>query len=247
MAKRAGSADGRSASKGAGITAEDIVLAAVRICDEGGIEFLTIRRLAADLSIGTMTLYSYFRGREEILDGVADYVLGRFEVPPVRTQTPAAAATAVAQAFLAMMREHPSVIYLLSSRTTLSQQSLKAAMEDVIGLLRAAGFDGATAAKAYALLITYCLGFASYQIPRPWGRTDSPDVAELRRQRVHFYSSLPLPAFANLVELSESITTMPSDEQFSFGLGCLIEGLVTQMQPKTGARRTKSVAERKPR
>jgi len=244
VAKRAPVATKKPTKGAAGVTADDIVLAAVRICDEGGIDSLTIRRLAADLNIGTMTLYGYFRGKEEILEGVADYVLCRLHVPPVQAQTPVGVATAVGQAFLAMMREHPSVVYLLSSRATMSQQSLKAAMEDVIARLREAGFAGPVAAKVYALLITYCLGFASYQLPRPWGRADSPNVSEQRRQRVHFYSSLPLPAFANMVELSESITKMPSDEQFAFGLQCLIEGLMASgdMRPRasSGARRTKA-------
>jgi AcrR family transcriptional regulator len=247
VAKRAVVAAKKPAKGAAGVTADDIVLAAVRICDEGGIESLTIRRLAADLNIGTMTLYGYFRGKEEILDGVADYVLGRFQVPRAREQTPVAVATAVGHAFLAMMREHPSVVYLLSSRATMSQQSLKAAMEDVLAQLREAGFDGPVAAKVYAMLITYCLGFASYQHPRPWGRADSPNVSEQRRQRVHFYSSLPLPAFANMVELSESITTMPSDEQFDLGLKCLIDGLTsrtaTQPRASSGDRRVKARAD----
>ena len=231
MAKRSESSRKSPASKGTGITAQRIVLAAVRICDEGGIESLTTRRLASDLGIGTMTLYGYFRSKEEILDAVADYVLGRFEVPSIDDPTPSAVAHDVAHAFLRMMREHPSVVYLLSSRATVSRQSLKAAMEDVVGVLRDAGFRDGTAAQAYALLITYCLGFATYQLPRPWGR-NSADVGELRRQRVHFYSSLPLPAFTNLVELSEAVTMMPSDEQFDFGLDCLIDGLVAKTKPR---------------
>lgn len=238
MAKRSESSGKSSASKGTGMTAQRIVLAAVRICDEGGIESLTTRRLASDLGIGTMTLYGYFRSKEEILDAVADYVLGRFEVPSIDDPTPSAVAHDVAHAFLRMMREHPSVVYLLSSRATVSHQSLKAAMEDVISVLRDAGFRDETAAQAYALLITYCLGFATYQLPRPWGR-NSADVGELRRQRVHFYSSLPLPAFTNLVELSKAVTMMPSDEQFDFGLDCLIDGLVAKTKPRSTAVRSR--------
>jgi AcrR family transcriptional regulator len=227
VAKHASSATNRSEKGGAGITAEDIVLAAVRISDESGVEQLTIRRLAAELNIGAMTLYGYFRSKEEILDAVADHVLGQFKLPPTKVRSPAGVATAVGRAFLAMMHEHPCVVYLLSSRTSMSHRGLKAAMEDVIAWLRESGFDGPAATRAYALLITYCLGFASYQIPRPWGRR-SDDVSELRRQRAHLYSSLPLPEFANIVELSEPITAMPSDDQFEFGLQCLVQGLLTE-------------------
>jgi AcrR family transcriptional regulator len=210
------------------VTAEQIVEAAVRICDRDGIDALTIRRLASDLDIGTMTLYGYFRGKEDILDGVADHVLGRLEISPARERTPTAVAHAVALSIFAMMREHPSVVYLLSSRSTMSKQSLKAAMDAVLGILREAGFTDEGAVRAYALIMTYCLGFASYQLPRPWGPDEAEDVEERRRQQRHFYSSLPLPDFNNMVELSELITTMPSDDQFEFGLDCAIAGLVTR-------------------
>lgn len=229
-----GSAQARGGSKenargGQLVTAEQIIKAAVRICDAAGVESLTTRKLAADLGIGTMTLYGYFRSKEEILDGIADHVLGTLVVPPPAEQTPAATVRSVARALFAMMREHHSVVYLLSSRVTISEKALKAAMEDVLAVLRDAGFDGLGAVRAYALVMTYCMGFASYQQPRPWGPDGADDVDELRRRRRHFYMSLPLPDFENLVELNEPLTTMPSDAQFEFGLDCLIDGLLAEL------------------
>jgi AcrR family transcriptional regulator len=218
----------RSTRGAKGIDADQIVTAAVRICDSKGIDFLTVRGLAADLGIGTMTLYSYFRSKDEILDAVADNALGNFVVPAIDGKSPAQVVRMLAEAFLAMMREHPSVVYLLSSRVTTTQRSLRAAMEDVIDSLRRAGFTDEGAVRAYALIVTYTLGFANYQKPRPWGDDSRPDVEELRRQRSHFHASLPLPAFANLVELSELASTMASVDQFQYGLDCLIDGLIAR-------------------
>jgi hypothetical protein len=127
-----------------------------------------------------------------------------------------------------MMREHPSVVHLLLSRATTSRQSLKAAMEDVISALRAVGFSGDGAVRAYALIVTYTLGFAGYQAPRPWGDDRRDDVDELRRQRNHFNASLPRQEFENLVELNELATDMASTEQFRFGLECMIDGLLAR-------------------
>ena len=101
-------------------------------------------------------------------------------------------------------------------------------MDHVIGALREAGFSDEGSVRAYALIMTYCLGFASYQMPRDWGPDNVPGVAELRRRKRYFYASLPLPECSNLVELSAMVTTMPSDDQFSFGLDCLIGGLTLQ-------------------
>jgi AcrR family transcriptional regulator len=217
------------ATRGANVvTTEQIVAAAVRICDSQGIDYLTVRGLAAELGIGTMTLYSYFRSKDEILDAVADNALGNLVLPAIEGDSPDQVVRKLAEAFLAMMREHPSVVYLLSSRVTTTHRSLRAAMDDVIGALRRAGFTDEGAVRAYALIVTYTLGFATYQKPRPWGDDARPDVKELRRQRSHFHASLPLPQFPNLVELSELASTMASDQQFQFGLDCLIDGLIAR-------------------
>jgi AcrR family transcriptional regulator len=210
------------------VNAERIVQAAVRICDRDGINSLTTRGLAAELKIGTMTLYGYFRSKEEILDGVADYILGKFSLPAVAGAGPAEVVRQIAEAWFEMMRQHPSVVYLLTSRVTTSRQSLKAAMEDVIGALRAVGFTDEGAVRAYALIVTYTLGFTGYQAPRPWGDDRRDDVDELRRQRSHFNASLPRQEFANLVELNELAADMASTEQFRFGLECMIDGLLAR-------------------
>lgn len=208
------------------ITREQIIEAATRIADEESIDALTIRRLATDIGTGTMTLYSYFRSKEEILDAIADHVLGGFRLPPVTEMEPATVVRALARAFLQMMREHPSIVRLFTTRVTTSQASMRGAMEAVLGHLREAGFEGPQAVRAYGLIMHYTLGFACYQSPRPWGRSDHPGVEELQRQRTHFYAALPLTDFPNLVSLAEEVTALPSDEQFVYGLECLITGFL---------------------
>ena len=54
----------------------DLILReAVRFIDERGQERLTMRRLGAELSVEAMALYRYVPGREQLLDGVVDYVM----------------------------------------------------------------------------------------------------------------------------------------------------------------------------
>lgn len=210
------------------VTREQIVESATKIADEESIEALTIRRLAAEVGTGAMTLYSYFRNKEEILDAIADHVLGSFQLPPAEETEPGAVVRTLARAFLRMMREHPSILRLFTTRVTTSQESLRGAMELVVGRLREVGFGGPEAIQAYGLIMHYALGFASYQAPRPWGNPAQPDVEELRRQRTHFYAALPSRLFPHLVSLAEHVTTLPSDEQFELGLDCLVDGLLRQ-------------------
>ncbi|MGY1805816.1 TetR/AcrR family transcriptional regulator [Blastococcus sp. SYSU D00669] len=221
----------RTRTNGGKLDPEVIVDAALRISDEeNDLDGLTVRRLAGELGVGTMTLYSYFRGKDEILDAMADHVLGRMEMPPAAPdEDPATAMRVVAHTFLAMMRSHPSVIRMLATRVTTSRTSLKGAMEAVLDRLQASGIPGPLAVEVYGFLITYAIGFASYQSPRPWGRGDDEDSAEQRRQRQHFYAAMPAGDFPRVVELAEFLVELPSDKQFDFGLEAFIDAVVARI------------------
>jgi AcrR family transcriptional regulator len=217
----------RTPRRDTSLTPERIIDAALRISDtEADLDRLTVRRLASELGVGTMTLYSYFRSKEDILDAMADHVLGRMTLPPEPDPGPAEALRTVGHAFLAMMRDHPSVVRLFASRVTDSRAALRGAMESVLQRLVDAGIPGTTAVRCYGFLITYAIGFASYQTPRQWGRGDGERVAEERRQRSHFYAALPIDQFPQVVALADEVADLPSDGQFEAGLEAYIDTIV---------------------
>lgn len=217
----------RTPRRDTSLTPERIIDAALRISDtEADLDRLTVRRLASELGVGTMTLYSYFRSKEDILDAMADHVLGRMTLPPEPDPGPAEALRTVGHAFLAMMRDHPSVVRLFASRVTDSRAALRGAMESVLQRLVDAGIPGPTAVRCYGFLITYAIGFASYQTPRQWGRGDGELGAEERRQRSHFYAALPIDQFPQVVALADEVADLPSDGQFEAGLEAYIDTIV---------------------
>lgn len=213
------------------LTSERIIEAALRISDtESDLDQLTVRRLATELGVGTMTLYSYFRSKDDILDGMADHVLGRMRLPAEPDAEPAEALRTVGHAFLTMMREHPSVVRLFSTRVTDSPTALGGAMEAVLRRLVDAGIPGAAAVRCYGFLITYAIGFASYQTPRPWGRLPGEERTEQHRQRRHFYAGLPIDDFPLVVELADHVADLASDTEFAAGLEAYIESTVQTLE-----------------
>lgn len=58
-----------------------IAAAAVAIADAEGFEAVTMRRVAAELGAGTMSLYHYVRGRDDLLDLMDDAVMAEVVVP----------------------------------------------------------------------------------------------------------------------------------------------------------------------
>ena len=55
-----------------GLTIEQIVKAAIALADADGLDALSMRRLAGELGVGTMSLYRYVPGKAELLDLMLD-------------------------------------------------------------------------------------------------------------------------------------------------------------------------------
>ena len=60
---------------------DDIAAAAIRIADTEGFEAVSMRRLAAELDAGTMSLYHYVRTKDELLDARRRRSDGRGRAP----------------------------------------------------------------------------------------------------------------------------------------------------------------------
>jgi AcrR family transcriptional regulator len=54
----------------------DIAQAAIAVADVEGIDAVSMRRVARELGLGTMSLYHYVRGKDELIDLMSDAILG---------------------------------------------------------------------------------------------------------------------------------------------------------------------------
>jgi AcrR family transcriptional regulator len=59
------------------ISRADIAEAAIVVADTEGIDAVSMRRVARELGLGTMSLYHYVRGKDEVMDLMSDAILGR--------------------------------------------------------------------------------------------------------------------------------------------------------------------------
>lgn len=63
------------------VTRGQVVDAAVAIADERGLDAVSMRAVAKDLGVGTMTLYSHVPGRVELVDAMIDRAYADFVLP----------------------------------------------------------------------------------------------------------------------------------------------------------------------
>ena len=140
-------------------TREDVARAALELADAEGLDALSMRRLAGELGVGTMTLYGYFRNKGELLDGLVDAAIE--EVDDLRADGPwlDALRDAVLTARRNLLR-HPALVELRFRRPVLRAEALRFG-ETIMVILTGAGLPRDEAARAFRLLFTFLFGYAA--------------------------------------------------------------------------------------
>jgi AcrR family transcriptional regulator len=144
-------------------TREQVVAAAIRLADAEGLAAVTMRRVAASLGAGAMSLYTYVPNRERLLDLMVDGV----GAPPVSlTGDWGRDAVALAGAQRTLMLAHPWLPEALPNRR-LSGRNTLAYLETGLAALEPTGLDGATRMEIIALITGFV---ASYVMSETAGR-----------------------------------------------------------------------------
>ncbi|MCE6994707.1 TetR/AcrR family transcriptional regulator [Saccharothrix sp. S26] len=207
--------------KGAPLSRDRVLRAAVAIADAGGIAALTMRSLADALGVKPMSLYHHVANKDEILDGIVDVVFSRIDLP-----TPGGdwrhEMVKRANSAREVLRRHPWAIGLLESRTAPGPATLRH-HDATIGTLRRAGFSVAMTAHAYALLDSYVYGFAVQEAALPFNSPDS--AAEVTGSILAHLSPADYP---HLVEMATEHVLRPGNDfadEFGFGLDVILDAL----------------------
>jgi AcrR family transcriptional regulator len=88
----------------------ELASAAIRVADTEGIDAVSMRRIATELDVGTMTLYHYVRTKDELLALMVDELLHEVVVPDADLPSDwRAAMTAIARRSRDALRRHPWV------------------------------------------------------------------------------------------------------------------------------------------
>lgn len=148
------------------LTRECVLVAAIALADREGAEALTMRRLGQKLRVEAMSLYNHVANKEDLLDGMVDGVFGEIALPASGAEWKAAMRRRAISARAALAR-HPWAIGLMESRTRPGPANLRH-HDAVLGCLRAAGFSGLAATRAYNLVNSYVYGFALQEVTLPF-------------------------------------------------------------------------------
>ncbi len=128
----------------------EITAAAVAIADRDGLDAVSMRRVAADLGTGAASLYRYLDTREDLLDLMTDATAAELSLAPP-TGDWAADLVAVGEQMRAIIRRHPWLITVVTSRPVLGPHGL-AVLEHVLEVLAPHPAELAAKLEAFAML-----------------------------------------------------------------------------------------------
>ncbi|MFJ9210825.1 TetR/AcrR family transcriptional regulator C-terminal domain-containing protein [Streptomyces sp. NPDC102264] len=215
-----------------GLTREKVIAAAVTMIDRDGPDSFSLRKLAAELDIENMSLYSHVPNKDALLDGVAEVLLARIEFP--RTDSDPDPDTgsdngtwqdrirAHAAAFRAAAKRHPKAFPLVLTRPTQSPAALEA-IGSTLATITELGLspeEMVHVLRSYTAFIVGTLmrelGYALHL-----GTTDPDEV----QQRVDAITSTGAPLLA---AVAPYLATSDHDVEFHYGLELLIAGLAAR-------------------
>lgn len=209
-----------------------IVEAALELIDTAGLEAVTMPNVARRLGVGTMSLYRHVGDKGDLIDAVAERVMGQIGVPDGAADDWEGRVIGYLRTLRDAATSHPTLGLILADHG-LTVGPVFDQLETVHTILVRAGFRPSEAVRAFYSLFTYVFGFVIWEVPR------------VHRQSADAYASswhsaidgLDPSAYPQLHALRPDLTSAASSDQFEYGLGLLVESLRTRIANATRTRR----------
>ena len=207
---------------------EMLVGAAIALLDEGGLDAITTRTLAARLGVRSPALYWYIRDKNELLDLVADAIcepaleptLALVDDPGLSRRERWAGSLRL---YRAVLRSHRDAPRLLAERPPTGPVRRRLA-DAAVGYVLEAGFPEADAALISVLLSSYVISLVSEELrfealaqqPMPGGGQSDPAPSEA--------------AFPNLDRIARQLSEIRPGSIFETGIEILFDGVERRLE-----------------
>ena len=204
------------------LTTAAIAAAALAVIDRDGTAGLSMRAVAAELHVGTMSLYRYVSDREELERLVVDLVLAPVDTSQAHRLAWQRRVAELAERARAAIALHPAVIPLLLTHRHTAPNSWRWT-EAMLAALTEAGFAGQQRVIAQRCLVAYITGALQAQYLGPLAGPGTTALAALSP------TDYPL-----LTETAKYAREVPPEQEFGQGLDIVLQGLTATLASDNG-------------
>ncbi|MEW1912501.1 TetR/AcrR family transcriptional regulator C-terminal domain-containing protein [Kitasatospora sp. NPDC085895] len=235
-APRTGATDPRG-SRDAALTADRIVAAATAVADAEGLAALSMRRVAAELGVATMSLYRHVADKDDLLLRMLDTALAEFGFPDERPDGWREPLALAARMLWDTCRRHPWLAPALSMTRPQIVPSAMPFTEWVLGALDGRGLDPWTVFTTHLTLFNYVRGTAVNVESESTAMADSGLDADewMATQEPALLALMDTGRFPLLQRHVTDGYDFDLDRLFEFGLQRLLDGIAALVDgPRPG-------------
>jgi AcrR family transcriptional regulator len=206
------------------LSRELVLRTALRLADEGGIESLSMRKIAQELGVQAMSLYNHVKNKDDIIDGIVDMVVGEIEVPDLGVDWKTAMRRRSISAHTVLLR-HPWSTMPLVARVNVGVAMLRY-VDATLGCLREAGFSFRMSDYAWNAIDSHIYGFTLQELNFPFEQADYGKAAQ------QGLALIPVDKYPYLNQLTHHVIDGDYDgiHDFEFGLELILNGLESLRQ-----------------
>lgn len=222
-----------------GLSLDEIVDAAIKIADAEGLDALSMRRVAADLGVGTMSLYRYFPRKSVLIN----LMLERVSDPGDAAQRYAGldwrgVLEANARESRALYLTHRWLLQVNWSRPLLGPNSV-AGLEALVSRLDGLGLTDQEKIAVLSLINSYVIGSVRTEIlyDRAVEETGLRDEEFWARQLPFLEKAMTSGRYPAMAALDEDTFAMGWEETFEWGLARLLDGVAALVADRRRHRR----------
>jgi AcrR family transcriptional regulator len=232
---------------------DDIAQAAVAVADAEGLEAVSMRRVASELGLGTMSLYHYIRSKDELLDLMGDRIMGGQLVDDADLEGGwRAGLTAIAQATRRNFERHRWMGGAMSPRpSTIPGPNALRHVDQSLAAVADLGLDVPSQMEIIGVVDDYVIGFVvrSQRVAEHEEGLAADTVAEwMDKAFGHLRSQIESGAFLHLQRALEANRAAggndedlgrmaSSEERFERGLELLLDGIEAKFAQPVKRRR----------
>lgn len=204
-----------------------IIHTATQIADVEGLSALSMRRVATDLGVATMSLYRHLPGKGDLLMLMVDNAFAEITLPHPPPSGWRPRLEVLARLQWAVFRGHPWLAQAVSVTRPLPSRSMMSLTEWVLSAVDGLGLDPATMLHVLITMFNYVRGTAVNLESEARARQDTGlDEDEWMDTQAETYGEIiasgQFPVFARIAQFEFDFDL---DAVFEFGLVRMLDGL----------------------
>ena len=203
-----------------------IVGAAMKLADHDGIEAVSMRSVASALDAGTMSLYRYVAGKDDLLDLILDEAYGQIPLPPRSRSDWRKQLKMVAVETRRVLKKHAWVSSLITMRPNLGPNYLRW-FEFLLETTSSSGRSVEARMRMIGTLWAYVSGFIAYELGEMETNRRLKLTEAKKRRAVQPYVERVLATgnYPCLAEFLKAGIPQSSEKDFLAGLDAVLTGI----------------------